>query len=78
MAELGAEVGSTHPRAACTLGVLLTIWPGLLFPYNAVKEHLATESEGKFVFLLFLALFVLPELMAGKEGLPVWLQKSWL
>lgn len=34
-----------------------------------MKENLATEPEGKLVFLLFLALLMLPELMAGKEGL---------
>lgn len=62
-------MGSTRPWAAYTLGVLLTIWPGLFFPRHAVKEHFATELEGKVCFSAFLALFVLPELMAGKGGI---------
>lgn len=53
-----------HPRGPpCRLAAALA--PA---PCAVGKEHLAMESDGKLVFLLP-NLFVLPELIAGEEGL---------
>lgn len=70
-AELGTAVGSTRPWAAYTLGVLLTIWPGLFFPRHAVKEHFATELERKVCFSAFPGL-VCVTWANGWQGRDLW------